>query len=121
DVERMIKNTAAQDGRGVSISIPQDPGQSGKAQVAAYAKLLAGFNARFSPETGDKEARALPVAAQAEQSNIKLLRGGWNEAYLEELCSFPSGSFKDQVDATSRAFAQLFNTPGPSRTVPLRI
>lgn len=120
-VERMIKNTAISDGVRIAISIPQDPGQSGKAQVAAYAKLLAGFNVRFSPETGDKEERALPVAAQAEATNVKIVRGDWNENYLDELCSFPSGSFKDQVDATSRAFAQLFNTPGPSKTVPLRI
>jgi predicted phage terminase large subunit-like protein len=120
-VERLIKNTAIKDGIEVTISIPQDPGQSGKAQVAAYAKLLAGFNVRFSPESGDKEARALPVSAQAEAGNVKLVRGDWNDDYLDEMCSFPSGSFKDQVDGTSRAFARLFEEAGPSETEELRI
>jgi predicted phage terminase large subunit-like protein len=120
-VERMIKNTADQDGIEVTQSIPKDPGQSGIAQAAAYAKLLAGIDARFSPESGDKEARALPVSAQAEIGNVKIVRGPWNDDYLDELCSFPSGSFKDWVDATSRAFAKLFESHGPAIQEPLRI
>jgi len=33
-----------------------------------------------------------------------LPRGSWNQGYLEELCAFPLGALKDQVDATSGAF-----------------
>lgn len=107
DVERLIKRVAIADGLGCRISIPQDPGQAGKSQVAAFAKLLAGFNCRFSPETGDKQSRALPVSAQAEIGNVKLVKGNWNAAFLEEITSFPSGTYKDQTDALSRAFADL--------------
>lgn len=107
DVERLLKATALSDGLSTAISIPQDPGQAGKAQVAAFAKLLAGFNVRFSPETGDKMTRALPVSAQAEIGNIKLVSGKWNAPFLDEVTSFPAGSYKDQVDAMSRAFASL--------------
>lgn len=107
DVERLIKRIAISDGLGCRISIPQDPGQAGKSQVAAFAKLLAGFNCRFSPETGDKQSRALPVSAQAEVGNVKLVKGDWNAAFLEEITSFPSGTYKDQTDALSRAFADL--------------
>ena len=32
------------------------------------------------------------------------VRGGWNDAYLDESTSFPKGTFKDQVDASSDAF-----------------
>lgn len=107
EVDKLIKGTADADGRACSISIPQDPGQAAKGQVLAFAKLLAGFNVRFSPETGDKESRALPVSAQAEVGNVKILKGPWNDAFLEEVCTFPAGTFKDQTDALSRAFAEL--------------
>jgi len=73
----------------------------------AFAKLLAGFDVRFTPESGDKEQRALPVSAQAEAGNIKIVRGDWNDAFLDELCSFPTGTYKDQTDALSRAFSML--------------
>jgi predicted phage terminase large subunit-like protein len=119
EVEALIRNTASQDGQGVRISVPQDPGQAGKAQVSAYAKLLVGYDARFSPESGDKASRALPVSAQAEVGNVKLVRGGWNEEFLAELALFPGGSYKDQVDALSRAFAELLvMLRRPDDTVP---
>ena len=107
DVERLIYNTAVFDGTDVRISLPQDPGQAGKVQALALAKLLAGFDARFSPESGDKQERAMPVSAQAEVGNVKIVRGAWNQPFLDELCSFPTGSYKDQVDGLSRAFSML--------------
>jgi predicted phage terminase large subunit-like protein len=107
EVDKLIKSMADKDGHGVTISIPQDPGQAAKGQVLAFAKLLTGFNVRFSVETGDKESRALPVSAQAEVGNVKIVKGPWNDAFIEELCTFPSGTFKDQVDALSRAFGEL--------------
>lgn len=107
DVERLMVNTASQDGKDVRGSIPQDPGQSGKAQAQYLVRQLAGFSYRFSPETGDKQTRALPLSAQAEAGNVMLVRGEWNREFLDELTSFPTGKFKDQVDAASRAFAEL--------------
>ncbi len=106
-VERLLINTAQQDGHEVTGSIPQDPGQAGKSQVAYFIKQLAGFTYHASPETGDKETRASPLAAQAEVGNVKLVKGDWNEAFLDEIAMFPVGRFKDQVDAASRAFAAL--------------
>jgi phage terminase large subunit-like protein len=57
--------------------------------------------------TGDKCERAAPLAAQCEAGNVRIVRGAWNQRYLEELCSFPLGSFADQVDASSGAFNKL--------------
>lgn len=110
DVERLLVNTAAQDGVGVRGSIPQDPGQAGKAQVQYLIGKLAGFNYRSSPETGDKETRAGPLAAQAEVGNVMLMEGPWNKDFLDELAGFPTAKFKDQVDASSRAFGEISNT-----------
>lgn len=106
-VEKSVKNISTNDGYSTRISIPQDPGQAGKSQKRAFANLLHGFDVRFSPESGDKVTRANPLAAQAEAGNVKLVRGQWNEPFLEELCVFPAGKYKDQTDAASRAYMEL--------------
>jgi predicted phage terminase large subunit-like protein len=108
-VRKLIKATAEADGFAVQISLPQDPGQAGKVQKTDMVSMLAGFRAHAEPETGDKTTRAEPFSAQCEAGNVFLIRGDWNEAYLDELCLFPGGSFKDQVDASSGAFGRLAN------------
>ena len=113
EVKTGIKNLTTQDGYGSRVSIPQDPGQAGKAQVAEFAKDLHGYLVHFSPETGDKETRARVVAAQAEVGNVKIVRGPWNEAFLAELEKFPRGDYADQVDALSRAYACAISAPKP--------
>lgn len=109
-VEKMLKNTATQDGRSIKVVIPQDPGAAGKSTAQHQVKLLAGWDIRAVLESGSKEVRATPVSAQAEAGNIKLVRGPWNEAFLEEVSMFPSGAHDDQVDALSGAFAELVTT-----------
>lgn len=108
EIRRLIKSTAADiDGYEVEISLPEDPGQAGKVQAQDFVAMLAGFVVRAERETGKKFTRAEPFAAQCEGGNVYLLRGVWNESYLDELCAFPGGSFADQVDASSGAFGRL--------------
>lgn len=57
--------------------------------------------------TGSEELRAKPPSRQVEVGNVVLLRGPWNEAFLEELGIFPAGSHDDQVDAAADAFNKL--------------
>ncbi|MCJ8520754.1 putative phage terminase large subunit-like protein [Pseudorhizobium tarimense] len=105
-VRRLIKTTAELDGTDVLISLPQDPGQAGKVQAKDYVSMLAGWTVKADPET-DKVTRAEPFLSQCEVGNVFLVQGAWNEAYLDELCLFPGGAFKDQVDATPGAFGRL--------------
>ena len=108
DRDALLKKTADADGRGrVKQSLPQDPGQAGKGQVAGFAKLLAGHSLHFSPETGDKVTRADPMASQINVGNVLLLRAPWNDPFKDECRLFPNGRYDDQVDGASRAFAQL--------------
>jgi len=100
-------STAVQDGKECSISIPQDPGQAGKSQANYFIKQLAGYNARSSPESGDKVTRSEPLSAQSEAGNVDILVGNWNEDFLDEICNFPNGTYKDQTDAATRAFDML--------------
>ena len=106
-VDNAILNTASQDGDSVKISIPQDPGQAGKSQKKYMSGLLIGYDVHFSPESGSKEIRAVPLSAQAEAGNVKMVRGPWNGDFFDEIETFPNSKFKDQVDAASRAFAML--------------
>jgi len=106
-VEQALLTTAAMDGYEVPISGPQDPGQAGKAQAFGFIQKLAGYDVEFTPETGSKATRAAPLAAQVEAGNVFMVRGEWNQAFVDELRMFPNGSFDDQVDACSRAFHRL--------------
>lgn len=108
--DALLKNTAVSDGRGVKISIPQDPGQAGKSQALYLTRQLAGFSVTASPESGDKVTRAEPFAAQANAGNVLILEDGtWDTAALKrEMELFPNGAHDDQIDALSRAFNELF-------------
>ncbi|SJM49657.1 Phage terminase, large subunit [Brevundimonas diminuta 3F5N] len=103
-IESLIANTASQDGKKVEISLPQDPGQAGKAQVATLIKMLSSYTARATPETGDKETRFGPFSAQCEAGNVDVLRGPWNEEWFMELEAFPDAAHDDDADSTARAF-----------------
>ncbi len=107
DVERAILATAQQDGHGVRIGLPQDPGQAGKQQILYLTRLLSGFSVDSSPETGDKSTRAAPVASQANVGNLSVVRASWNRTFLDELTGFPAAAKDDQVDALSRAFSMV--------------
>jgi len=102
-VENMVREVAEADGVGMEIHMPQDPGQAGKSQKMYLARQLHGFVVRFSPESGSKEDRARPLAAQSEAGNLFLLRGPWNDSFISEAIMFPNGTNTDQVDAASRA------------------
>lgn len=105
--DALIKATADADGRGaVKQSLPQDPGQAGKGQAAAFASMLAGHIVHTSPETGDKTVRARPFASQVNAGNVLMLKAPWNDRFTEELRLFPNEP-NDQVDAASRAFNEL--------------
>ncbi len=112
DVRNIIRLTAAADvsrlGR-CRVRLPQDPGQAGKEQAQSYIKMLAGFDVCAKQESGSKETRAEPVAAQWQAGNFDVVYGDWNEAYFSQLESFPMSKFKDMVDATSSAFSELEN------------
>ena len=105
EVERYVLNTSTQDGYGCKIGLPQDPGQAGKHQIAAFVRLLAGFPIEYSAETGDKITRFSPFSAQAEAGNVLVLRGDWNERWFQMLEGFPMLPHDDEADATSRAFS----------------
>jgi predicted phage terminase large subunit-like protein len=113
----VIRQTAALDGEAVEVRVEQEPGSGGKESAEISVRELAGYDVRTAPATGSKLTRALPFSAQAEAGNVKLVRGPWNKAYLDELHNFTGadGGADDQVDPSAAAFNRLALKPGPLR------
>jgi predicted phage terminase large subunit-like protein len=105
--ERTIRATAELDGHGVGIWIEQEPGSGGKESAESTIRSLAGYTIKAERPSGDKATRAEPLAVQVEAGNVRLLRGPWNQAFIDEVKTFPVGKYKDQVDASSGAFNKL--------------
>lgn len=118
-VEDAIANLSAQDGITTTVSLPQDPGQAGKAQCAAFSKKLARFHVKTSPESGDKEIRFRPFSAACEHGNVVFVRGDWNSEFFDYLEKFKTdGVHDDHADAMSRAYNTLQEGNGPMQINP---
>lgn len=101
---RMVINTAGQDGKDVHIRWEMEGGASGKRDTHSLVSLLRGYDARGVRPQGDKILRAKAVASQALAGNVKLLRGSWNNDLLNHLHRQPDSAHDDLMDATSGAF-----------------
>lgn len=109
-VRTIIRNTAVLDKKKykrVRIRLSQDPGQAGKDQAEQYIKMLAGFNVTAEKESGSKETRAEPFAAQWQAGNVYVLIADWTDALISQYESFPESKFKDMVDAGSNGFNEI--------------
>lgn len=108
DVEKLVRQTAELDTPRTPIFMEQEPGSSGVDVISYYSRVvLQGFEFRPVRTTGSKAERAGPVSSAVEAGNVKLVRGTWVNAFLDEVEGFPEGSHDDQVDALSGAFEQL--------------
>ncbi len=105
----------------VQVWTEQEPGSGGKESAEATIRLLSGFPVQAEPVTGSKDTRLEPFAAQCEAGNVKLVRGAWNGAYLEELCAIPNGKYRDQSDASGGAFNKLNRTTKKTRSASARV
>lgn len=110
-VDTIIQATARGDGKRCPVRIEREGGASGKAQTAAFAKLLLGYDFKEQMLGSNKQVRAQPLRAAIESGQVYMLRGAWNQAFITELCDFPTGQHDDQVDAASCAFNALLLEP----------
>ena len=87
----------------------QEPGSGGKqsAEISRDKLSKAGYRVDSEPSTGSKEVCAEPFAIQCELGNVRLIKGPWNKAYIDELTGFPHAKHDNQVDASSLAFNKL--------------
>lgn len=116
-VERLIAQTALEDGVVVSVRMEQEPGSAGKNLIDQYARyVLPGYDFMGIRSTGDKLTRARPFAAAVANGNVKVVRGAWLSDWLDEFSSFPeSSNHDDQVDSAVGAFSHLAGLGLPQR------
>jgi len=109
DVDRLIIQTAISDGHGVQTIIEEEAGSSGKRANQHVISQLSGYIVHSERVTGSKLVRAMPLARDASRGRVKLVKGDWNHAWLDEVCDFTGedskGSYHDdRVDSASLAF-----------------
>lgn len=112
-VRSLVKQCAASDKakyKRVKTRLSQDPGQAGKEQAQSYIKMLAGYNVVTVKESGDKQSRAEPFAAQWQAGNVYVVAATWTEALLGQYESFPESKYMDLVDSGANAFNELEST-----------
>ena len=102
-----LRLSAQTDGNACKVRLAQDPGQAGVDQAQRLTRLLSGYSVRSERVTGDKPTRASGFAAQVNAGNVRLVRGNWNAAFIEEMRQFPQGKNDDQIDAAADAFNEL--------------
>jgi predicted phage terminase large subunit-like protein len=122
-VQRAMRTCADQDGVECEVWAEEDPGQAGKADIVTLSKLFPDRQFYARRVTTNKVTRALPASAQAEIGNIRLVRGPWNEPFLQELDTFADWDqvdvkpqklpHDDQVDALTGAYNVLAMGGGP--------
>jgi len=107
--EAKIKRASEIDGKSVWITIEQEPGSGGKESAEASLKNLVGRHVEIDTVSGEgnKEKRADPYSVAVENGEVDLLAGPWLHGYIEEHRHFPQSRYKDQVDASARAFNKL--------------
>ncbi len=105
-VEEHIASVNLADETTTIIDVPQDPGPSAKVLVASWARRFHGRTYLYSPESGSKEQRAMPLASQAKAGNVVLVAAAWNRSFVMQAKTFPRGMYMDMIDAASRAYAR---------------
>ena len=70
-------------------------------------RVLVGWTFSGNRSTGPKAERARPLSSAAQAGNVRLLRGAWIGAFLDEAEAFPGSGHDDQVDAVSGAMTKL--------------
>lgn len=112
DVEDNIDATVNQDGFDVVLGFEQEPGASGKIEVARYVARYSMYQVEvFQKNRGNSKLAAwTPVSAESAHGTIKILRAPWNVAFLAEIENVTDGTQKghdDQADCLAGAFNYL--------------
>ena len=108
NIKSIIVQTAKADGSFVRTIVEEEPGSGGKNQVAELAELVrkecpGSLDVQGWRPEGDKIIRANPWYAEARNGKIWIIKGTWNEAFLDQFSIFPVGHKDDRIDSVSGA------------------
>ncbi len=109
EVETFIANIAGQDSRSIRIVLQQEPGSGSALWIGSMQRgALLGYSVYADQVKGSKFERSQPFRAAAEAGNVKLLRGEWNDEFLE------AAPTNENMSTTTRS------TPGVARSTTWR-
>ena len=114
NVRNLVRKTTEEDAAteiDTRTRLPVDPGQAGKEQAESYVRMLDKFDIKTERVTGDKETRSEPLSAEWQSGNVYLVKGDWNDDFLELMNAFPTkGVHDDVIDASNDAYSELKNS-----------
>lgn len=110
-----VVNQTAANGYNEKSIIRVEPKASGKSvvqQLSDTTKL--NITESDNPEK-DKVTRATSITAKLEAGRVKLVRGAWNQAFLDQVCTFPNAKHDEAVDCLVEIVRnELIDTGWPS-------
>ena len=112
DARKQIIDCALRDGPNVHVGIETVAFQTVAKQELLREPSMHGYLIKGVERTGrggDKVAHAAPLASRVEAGLVSIVRGRWNDSFLDELCSWTGDKKEpdDQVDAAANAYALL--------------
>ena len=98
DLVKFIPQWVQRNGYTNRSRIYVEPKASGKSIVQTLQRET-GLNVREDkPPTKDKVARVQDISATLESGRVSLLKGEWNEEFIQQCVKFPSAKHDDMVD-----------------------
>lgn len=108
DVEKLMQQTAARDGREVNIVIEQEPGAEGKLFIDYMRrKILRGFKVHGDKVTEPKPARIRMLEPIVNSGDVTCVEAPWTQGFRDQIDAWPHGTKQDQVDAFAGAHRWL--------------
>jgi predicted phage terminase large subunit-like protein len=111
DLLRWLPTYARSHGYGRGSSIRIEPKANGLS-VIDQLKESTGLNVMATPSPRDsKETRLNAVSPNVESGRVILVGGAWNEAFIDEVCGFPSKPHDEYVDVLCYASDYHLDNP----------
>lgn len=111
DLLRFIPEYASRNGYTFRSSIRIEPKANGLS-VIDQLRETTGLNVVATPSPKDsKETRLYAASPVIEGSRVVLVDGAWNEAFIDEVCGFPSKAHDEYVDVLCYAIDYHLNSP----------
>jgi predicted phage terminase large subunit-like protein len=109
---KFIPEFAKQNGYSGISMIYVEPKASGK-DVVSTLRSGTHLNIKASENpTKDKEARVNDIVSYIEAGRVYLVRGGWNDEFIQQCAIFPNGKHDEEIDCLVMACQKAFKSKG---------
>lgn len=102
------------DGRGRAYIEPKASGKSLRQMLKVTSKVHA-VEIKTALVNEGKEARAQVASPKIESGRVVLVRGTWNDHFVEQVCGFPNAKHDEYIDLLGYSTNLYFDLRGGSR------